>query len=428
MRLSMRDGKTDETGEKQMHTHGLPAGPNMLTLQQERAFALNKAESIVKAAESANRSLTAGESQESDMALTAVRAIDAQIAAAAARNTVRLSRGSGGVLSSGSPGATRKSQIDYGEQKVFSAAYFDAFYEWIASGGERTSASLYEGGSSTGGYAVPINTDSRIVPLAPQEMAVRQLALVIPTTADIRIPVKGSFGTAAIKVESGASPVSFNEADPTLSQTTLNAYMIGNSETASWELLQDVSAFQQFIVDDLITAIQALEETWFVTGDGTAGPQGLLGNVGAGVTGYAANGSTLLDASYDVQGVLNGLYWPNSAWLMRRATGVMLKKLQKQANLFEPVFSNVNGQDYLHGRPVYYSGSMPAIGASTTPILFGDFAKGYVIGDRGGSGINVKFLDQIKALQGQLVILGYRRVDARVRRSEAIQSITMASS
>jgi HK97 family phage major capsid protein len=59
--------------------------------------------------------------------------------------------------------------------------------------------------------------------------------------------------------------------------------------------------------------------------------------------------------------------------------------------------------------------------------LFGDFKDGFVIGDRGGSGINVKILDQPKALEGLLVLLAYRRTDSRVRRSEAIQAITLHS-
>jgi HK97 family phage major capsid protein len=69
---------------------------------------------------------------------------------------------------------------------------------------------------------------------------------------------------------------------------------------------------------------------------------------------------------------------------------------------------------------------MPAIAAGNTPVLFGDFKTGYVIGDRGGSGVNVKILDQPKAIEGILQLLAYRRTDGRVRRCEAIQAITLA--
>jgi HK97 family phage major capsid protein len=71
---------------------------------------------------------------------------------------------------------------------------------------------------------------------------------------------------------------------------------------------------------------------------------------------------------------------------------------------------------------------MPAAARSACPVLFGDFKQGYVIGDRGGSGINVKVLDQPLAQQGQIVLLAFRRTDGRVRRSEAIQSYNVAAS
>jgi HK97 family phage major capsid protein len=60
------------------------------------------------------------------------------------------------------------------------------------------------------------------------------------------------------------------------------------------------------------------------------------------------------------------------------------------------------------------------------PILYGDFRAGNMIGVRGGAGINVKILDQPLALQGQLAILAYRRIDSRIRRSEAIQQIKIS--
>jgi HK97 family phage major capsid protein len=71
---------------------------------------------------------------------------------------------------------------------------------------------------------------------------------------------------------------------------------------------------------------------------------------------------------------------------------------------------------------------MPAATRGNTPVIFGDFKRGYVIGDRGGSGINVKVLDQPLATQGQIVLLAYRRTDGRIRRSEALQSYVVAAS
>ena len=75
-----------------------------------------------------------------------------------------------------------------------------------------------------------------------------------------------------------------------------------------------------------------------------------------------------------------------------------------------------------------FSAYAPTAARGATPCLFGDFKRAYVIGDRGGSGINVKVLDQPLASQGILQLLAYRRTDGRVRRSEAVRGITIAAS
>jgi HK97 family phage major capsid protein len=133
----------------------------------------------------------------------------------------------------------------------------------------------------------------------------------------------------------------------------------------------------------------------------------------------------LLAATFDVLGKLNAAYHPGASWLMSRATGAAIRKAQMASNLFAPVWTRENGQDFLHGYPVTFDAYVPAIAAGATPVLFGNFKQGYLIGDRGGSGINVKLLDQPKATEGQLILLAYRRTDGRVRRSEAIQGITL---
>jgi HK97 family phage major capsid protein len=194
-----------------------------------------------------------------------------------------------------------------------------------------------------------------------------------------------------------------------------------------------VALFQEFGVRDLINAIDIAEDGYFVTGSGTGQPQGLVGNVGTGTgSAYAveSTGSYLLQATIDAVGTLKAQYFPTAAWLMSRATATAIRKAQQQANLFVPAWTRENGRDYLHGFPVVYSAAMPSLPTATTsgvtPILFGSFADGYVIGDRGGTGTFVKILDQPLATSGQTILLGYKRVDGRVRRSEALQSISIS--
>ncbi len=398
---------------------------NIFELRKQREHALAKADSIVKAAESAGRSLTESESMDIDLNLKAVKVLDSQIKPIEKDNSIRkMLKGTGAnaiLLMDGGRRYQASKKVVLGED------YPDAFYRMIQTGGREVSAALYEGSEGAGGYAVPITVDDQIVPLSPQEMSVRQLAMVIPTAMDIKIPQKGSFGVANAKAENS----SFTEVDPTLSQITLSAYMAGIQETVSWELAQDVPAFQAFCVDDMLLAQQMYEENLYVNGTGSGEAQGLVGNVGAGYGPQEPDSNSnnvSITGILNLIGTLNEYYHANASFLMKRETSIIIRKAQVQSNLFFPAFTTVNGQDYLFGYPVKYSAYMPAAIRGNTPVIFGDFKRGYVIGDRGGSGINVKVLDQPLATQGQIVLLAYRRTDGRVRRSEALQSYVVAAS
>jgi HK97 family phage major capsid protein len=305
------------------------------------------------------------------------------------------------------------------------------------------SAAMYEGsnGSSdgAGGYAINVPTIQQIVPLALPDLGIFDASMVIPTATDVKIPQQASFGASALKAESSGTIATFGGSDPTLGQIELTAFMAGALRLASWELLQDVEMFQQFIVDDLLKGQRILEDQLLASGSGNNQPQGVFGNTGNGagaayqLTGVAADGQTLLNSLFDVTATLKAAYQANACWIMSRATGLAIRRAQMQSNLFVPVATvDADGTERILGKPVFYDVNAPALPAATTagvtPILYGDFKQGYIVGVRGGAGINVKILDQPWAAQGQLGILAYRRLDGRVRRSEAIQAITVSHS
>jgi len=398
---------------------------NLFDLRKQREHALAKADGILQASELAKRELTENEQLELDNCTAAVSSLTPRIKSLEEKNSItKMLNTTGGRSVLLIDGGRRYQQ---NKTVTLSADYPDAFYEYVQSGGKKMSAALYEGSEGAGGYAVPVTVDDQIVPLAPTEMAVRQLAQVIPTVMDVRIPQKSAFGLASAKAENSA----FTEIDPTLTQITLSAFMAGIQETVSWELAQDVPAFQAFAVDDMLLAQQMYEENLYINGTGSGQAQGLVGNVGnGGLYEPDSNGNLVSIAGLlAIQAKLNAVYHPGASWLMSRATSIIIRTAQMQSNLFYPAFTrDATGQDRLFGYPVFYSANCPTAARGGAPVLFGDFKRGYVIGDRGGSGINVKVLDQPLATQGQIILLAYRRTDGRVRRSEAIQQYNVAAS
>jgi HK97 family phage major capsid protein len=304
-------------------------------------------------------------------------------------------------------------------------------------------ATMYEGnqGSSdaAGGYAISVPTVQQIVPLALPDLGIFDASLVVPTATDIKVPQQVSFGTSALKSESTGTVATFGGTDPALGQILLSAFMAGAIRWVSWELLQDVEMWQQFVVDDLLKGQRILEDQLLATGTGVNQAQGVFGNTGLGVgspyalTGAATDSTTLLESLFDVTATLKGSYQANASWIMSRATGLQIRRAQMQTNLFVPVATvDPDGTERILGKPVFYDVNAPALPTATSsgvaPILYGDFKQGYIVGVRGGSGINIKVLDQPQAAQGLLGLLVYRRLDGRVRRSEAIQQISFSHS
>jgi HK97 family phage major capsid protein len=309
--------------------------------------------------------------------------------------------------------------------------------------GPRANAALYEGtqGSSTtaGGDIISVPTWQQVVPLGVPDLALYDASLLIPTATDIKVPSQASFGASAIKAESNGTVNVFGGSDPTLGQTLLSAFMVGAARVVSWELLQDAEMFQSFVVNDLLIGQRLTEGALLATGTGSGQPQGVLGNTGNGTNeayellGTSADGMTLINALYDVVATLKGVYQPGAAWFMSRATALAIRKAQAQANLYVPIVTtDPNGDMRILDKPVLFDSNMPSLPTATSagvlPILYGDMKAGNMIGVRGGAGINVKILDQPLAMQGQLAILAYRRIDSRIRRSEAVQSIKVSHS
>jgi HK97 family phage major capsid protein len=470
-----------------MHDRRKPRTPskgiymNLQDMKQQQKAALTKAEAIMAAAESANRGLTASEEENYNTAMKDYKEYGVAAKAREELNTIRsmfpggtpfgngvvsapvpvdggsairlasarnpeYARALHGFLSTGGKSVTEDLQVGSDGNGGFVIPGSEAYTRQRFANGTfpKMTAVTYEGAQggsdAAGGYAISVPTDQLIVPLALPDLGIFDASMVIPTATDIKIPQQASFGTSAIKAESTGTLATFGGTDPALGQFTLTSFMVGALRWASWELLQDVQSFQSFIVDDLLKGQRILEGSLLAEGNGTTQPQAVFGNTGTGTgapyvfAGTSADSTTLLESLFDVTATLKGLYQAGAVFVMSRATGLAIRRAQMQSNLFAPVVTvDPDGTERILGKPVFYDVNAPSLPSGTvstaqTAILYGDFKAGYLIGVRGGAGINVKILDQPQAAQGLLGILAYRRLDARVRRSEAIQGIAFGHS
>jgi len=407
-------------------------------MQAKRKDAHAAADRILTSAENQKRPMSAFETSTFDNHMREVKNLDAQIAAAKPTPTAATYRAELGKLSTprrdivALTGANAPSER-YGKTRLlpdrFSREYKEGFDAYVTGEGP-ISAALYEGLGSAGGYAVPYLVDQKIVPLAPQDCALRSLSTVVETESDVRIPAVLTRGTPALKTETAA----FSQNQPTLGDFVLSAFLVGNEIPASLELLQDAPwALKEMILPDAASGQLELEESYYINGSGSGQAQGLVGNCGAGViTEPDTNGNLVsVDAVWQVIASLKDRYAKNASFLMSRTTALGIRRAQAgSGTYFEPIFRRENGINLLAGFPVAFSQSMPAAARGATPCLFGDFKRGYIIGDRGGSALFLKKLDQTAAMvnSGEIALFFYRRSDGRVRVAEAVQSLTIAAS
>ena len=316
--------------------------------------------------------------------------------------------------------------------KKFSTQYFEAFRKWAASGNDNLpslKAAMSEGDGPSGGYAVPSIVDGNIVPTVPPDSAVRKLSTVLPTSSDIFLPVATAPTAAALKPESGKTVSMFAKSDPTLGRVRLSAFMAGGQVDLSLELALDIPLFGSWVTAEMTSAQQTVEEALYVSGTGVNEAQGLLGNVGAGITAEPDSyGPVAISSLFDLLGTLKDEFHQGASFLMSRTTSTAIRRSAIAQNISEPLFTRSGSQEYLLGYPVQHSAAMPSAVRSACPILFGDFKAGYIIGDRGGSELRVKLLDQANLLAGYVSFFGFRRTDGRVRRPDAIQSLNISAS
>jgi HK97 family phage major capsid protein len=307
--------------------------------------------------------------------------------------------------------------------------YAKAFWASMSKSFRNTNslAEVATGAAADGSYLVPSQTDPNIPNLAVIEASARKLSRVITTEMDIKLPYQSAKSTAAAKGESYAvSGTPFSQSIPAFSTTTLTAFMGGNAIYVSWELLQDVKALASFVSAELNRAVFKYEEDKFINGGGTTDPLGYVNGATAFAT-EALSSNNILDLIASI----NKAYYANAHFLMNRSELHRLYKAQIAASMFQTwITYDANGAARLLGFPVDFSSQLATYTATPVvsgQVLFGDFAAGWVIGDRGDSNIRVKVLDQVAAVNGQTIFLGYRRTDQRCILQEAVGLLTTSS-
>lgn len=269
----------------------------------------------------------------------------------------------------------------------------------------------------TGGALAPDEFSATILEKIRLQSPVRQLANVVSVGGGLlQIPRLVNRVQPGSVTEVAAKP----ESEPTFEQIDIKPFAMASQTPVSRTTLEDsaidlVAWLQNHIVSEFAT----LESQWFVTGNGTTQAEGVLTSTEVEeVEATAITTDALLDLFYAVKSA----YALNGSWLMNRKTMRIVRGLRdSDGNLLWQAGLQAGQPGLLLGKPVYEADHMPDVAEDATPIIFGDFNRGYLITDRVTFEPNIDY--QTKYANDIVVFGGRRRVGGKVVMGEALAKL-----
>ncbi|MHB8287462.1 MAG: phage major capsid protein, partial [Caulobacteraceae bacterium] len=296
-------------------------------------------------------------------------------------------------------GAVRQSPEDAAYSKAY-AAFFRTGEQEVElraanSTGQRQAirAAMSEGTDGAGGYLAPVEWDRKIVQQQRLFSPMRKLATVVESTVRGYSTVwsDGGWGTGWV----GETAIRPQTANPNLSPLSFVAGQLYAQPAITQDLLDDAQFDTQGWLANEVGQVFAVQEgIAFVSGDGVNKPQGLLTytsaalHPGGAVTQITTENSGAISGD-DLIALVYSLttpYRPGAAFLMNSVTAGIVSAMKDASGryLWQPSLQ-LGQPATLLGFPVETDETMPNAVAGAIPIVFGNFARGYVINDRLGT-------------------------------------------
>lgn len=282
------------------------------------------------------------------------------------------------------------------------------------------------GTPAAGGVAVPEVIATDIARVAGTRSAIRALARVVTVgTADykelLNLGGAASEWVGETTTRNVTDTPTLKEVAPTFGEIAARA------QATNWSLEDIFFDVQAWLVNELAREFGAKEAKAFIDGDGANKPTGLLNGTTVGVvkTGVAgAFGANPYDNIIDLITAVKGEYQANANFVMNTKTFASLIKVKDTtgAYLFPQNLSGKLEQSIL-GYAVNIDDQMPDVAANAKSILFGDFARGYLIADR----IGMSLLVNPYKTSGLVEFEGRKRVGGIVKDADALRALHFAA-
>lgn len=296
-------------------------------------------------------------------------------------------------------------------------------------------AAMNKGTAEEGGYLTPVEWDRTITDKLRDESPMRELSQVQPTSKAGWKKLFNMGGT-------GSGWVGETDARPETTTPTLKELGFGHGEiyanpAATQQLLDDAEInIESWLADEVRAEFVEQEGAAFISGDGVNKPAGILtyitGGTNAAKHPFGAiqvvnSGAAAAISSDSILDLIYGLpkkYRQNSRFLTNNLTIAKLRKLKDgDGNYLWQPSAQAGQPATLHGYGIAEDENMPDVAANSTPVLFGDFKRGYLIIDRMG----VRVLRDPYTKKPYVLFYTTKRVGGGVQNPECLRALKVAA-
>jgi HK97 family phage major capsid protein len=316
-----------------------------------------------------------------------------------------------------------------------------AFERYVRRGETRGALVLEEkafsiGSGPDGGYLVPPETEQTVNRLLANLSPIRSIATVRQVSGSVykqpfatSAPATGWVAETATRAQTGT---------PTLAELAFPTMELYAMPAATQAILDDSAVdIDQWIAEEVRIAFASQEGTAFVTGNGVSKPTGFLsyptvanaswswGSIGFLTTGVAGGfpASNPSDKLIDLTFALRAGYRQNGHFVMSRTTQSVIRKFKDaDGNYLWQPSGRAGEPATLFGFPLIECEDMPAIGADSLSIAFGDFRRGYLVVDR----IGIRVLRDPYSAKPYVLFYTTKRVGGGVQDFDAIKLLKFA--
>jgi HK97 family phage major capsid protein len=313
-------------------------------------------------------------------------------------------------------------------------SYSKAFCEYVRKGQETAldmqTKALSVGVDADGGYLVTPKISENIVRIVRESSPMRQLASVeVISTEGLDLIDDVDAAQAGWTTETGSV---VDTDTPQFGKRNIPVFEMYAQPKATQKLVDDAAIdIEAWLAEKVAEVFSRLENTAFISGNGTAAPKGILSYAAGTAWGQIEQVNSGASAEVTADGLvrlyysLKESYAANATFLMRRnvlQSVRLLKEATTNQYLWQPGLA-AGAPDTLLGVPVMTAADMPAAAANSLSVAVGDFRAGYQIVDRTG----IRILRDPFTDKPFVKFYTTKRVGGDVRQFDAIKLLKLAA-